>query len=333
MKDIIADYSAQIDAADDKETIEAITQAGFAAIIEQIKIDRGLVKIGNLYYLLDSEHQTATVTYGGLEADGYATAEYTGSITIPATVEHENGTYNVTLIGEHAFQNCTNLTAVTFHDDITEINDYAFHNCSKITNLVLPYKTTYIHSHAFSSCTALKTLELPYMIQAIDNLAFENCSALTAITSLSPTPSALGYGPFNGVSKSIPVTVQSNSLALYQKDPWGGFTNFVTNPTLDAAKTNAKNAIVAALGSYHSVSYIGNLAMGFCQRIEAVTTIGQVESLGTEGVYAVTYSIKTYQATFGEMGEPCEDCPAVEVKKGTTTVKLYNPDKVEFKKE
>ena len=333
VKDIIADYSAQINAADDKTEVETLTQAGVEAIIAQIIIDRGLVKIGNLYYTLDSEHHTATVTYGGLEADGYATEEYTGSITIPATVEYENDSYNVTLIGEHAFQNCTNLTAVTFHDDITEINDYAFYNCSKITNLVLPYKTTYIHSRAFSSCTALKTLELPYMIQAINNLAFENCSALTAITSLSPAPSALGYSPFNGVSKSIPVTVQESSLNAYQDDSWGGFTNFVCNPTLDAAKTAAKNAITAALGSYYSVNFIGNLALGFCQRIEASTTIDNVNSLRTEGVYAVTYSIKTYQATFGEMGEPCTDCPAIEVTKGAKKVTLYNPEKVEFKKE
>lgn len=171
------------------------------------------------------------------------------------------------------------------------------------------------------------------MIQAIDNLAFENCSALTAITSLSPAPCILGYSPFNGVGKSIPVTVQGSSLTAYQQGPWGGFTNFVTNTDLDTAKTNAKNAIVAALGSYSFVNYIGNLAMGFCQRIEAGTTIEQVEALGTEGVYAVTYSIKTYQATLGEMGEPCTDCPAVEVKKGTTTIRLYNPEKVEFKKE
>lgn len=327
---IIANYSAQINAADDKATVEALTQEGVEAIIAQIAIDRGLVKIGNLYYLLDSEHHTATVTYGGLEADGYATAEYTGSITIPATVEHENGTYNVTLIGKHAFRNCTNLTAVTFPDDITEINDYAFYNCSKITNLVLPYNTYYIHSNAFSSCTGLKTLELPYKIQAIDNLAFENCSALTAITSLSPAPCPLGHSPFNGVSKSIPVTVQGSSLAAYQQGPWGGFTNFVTNTDLDAAKTDAKSAINEALGSYSSVTYIGNLAMGFCQRIEAVTTIGQVEALGTEGLYAVTYAVSTYQEILGEMGDPCTDCPAVNVIKGTKTVKLYNPEKVEF---
>ena len=35
----------------------------------------------------------------------------------------------------------------------------------------------------------------------------------------------------------------------------------------------------------------------------------------------------------GEMAEPCEDCPSIEVTKGDKTVKLYNPEKVEFKKE
>ncbi len=35
----------------------------------------------------------------------------------------------------------------------------------------------------------------------------------------------------------------------------------------------------------------------------------------------------------GEMGEPCTDCPAVEVTKGNKTIKLYAPDKVEFIKK
>lgn len=33
------------------------------------------------------------------------------------------------------------------------------------------------------------------------------------------------------------------------------------------------------------------------------------------------------------MAEPCTDCPAVEIKKGDKTVRLYNPEKVEFKKQ
>lgn len=37
-------------------------------------------------------------------------------------------------------------------------------------------------------------------------------------------------------------------------------------------------------------------------------------------------------AAFGEMGEPCEDCPAVDVSKGTKNIRLYNPEKVELLK-
>ncbi len=33
------------------------------------------------------------------------------------------------------------------------------------------------------------------------------------------------------------------------------------------------------------------------------------------------------------MDTPCTDCPAVDVTKGTTTIRLYNPEKVEFRKQ
>ena len=35
----------------------------------------------------------------------------------------------------------------------------------------------------------------------------------------------------------------------------------------------------------------------------------------------------------GEMGTPCDDCPSIEVTKGDNTIRLYSPEKVEFKKE
>lgn len=87
------------------------------------------------------------------------------------------------------------------------------------------------------------------------------------------------------------------------------------------------------MGSYSSINYIGNLALNFCQRIGAATTIEQVESLGTEGLYAVTYAVSTYQEILGEMGDECTDCPAIEVTKGAKKVTLYNPEKVEFMKK
>ncbi|MCQ2321684.1 MAG: hypothetical protein MJZ91_10215 [Bacteroidales bacterium] len=39
-----------------------------------------------------------------------------------------------------------------------------------------------------------------------------------------------------------------------------------------------------------------------------------------------------YDAALGSMGEPCDGCPAVEISDDNTTIKLYNPKKVEFMK-
>ena len=46
--------------------------------------------------------------------------------------------------------------------------------------------------------------------------------------------------------------------------------------------------------------------------------------------YAISIYNSGKAAALGSMGEPCDDCPAVNVIKGTKTVKLYNPEKVEF---
>ena len=61
--------------------------------------------------------------------------------------------------------------------------------------------------------------------------------------------------------------------------------------------------------------------------LDAMTVIGLFQNGKAEGIE------QGKAEAFGSMGEPCTDCPAIEVKKGTTTVKLYNPEKVEFKKE
>lgn len=50
-------------------------------------------------------------------------------------------------------------------------------------------------------------------------------------------------------------------------------------------------------------------------------------------IVAIAALKSAYSSGLGEMGEPCEDCPVVEVTKGDKTVKLYNPENVKFKKE
>ena len=105
---------------------------------------------------------------------------------------------------------------------------------------------------------------------------------------------------------------------------------------LAAEKIAAKQALTEKRGDIASEE-LDAIVTQYSNQIDAQTTINDVQSVRDEGLLALENALKYYTAgkaeAFGEMGEPCEDCPAVEVSKGTTTIKLYNPDKVEFKKE
>ena len=61
------------------------------------------VEIGGIYYNLITKIKQATVTYKG--EDSYSRA-YSGSVTIPSTIESGGVTYTVTSIGDNAFYGC-----------------------------------------------------------------------------------------------------------------------------------------------------------------------------------------------------------------------------------
>ena len=79
------------------------------------------IKIGKLYYNLDDETMTASVAA--------SPDKYSGEVTIPASVEYNSATYDVTSIGDQAFLNCTNLTTVTIKNGVKTIGAGAFTDC------------------------------------------------------------------------------------------------------------------------------------------------------------------------------------------------------------
>ena len=80
------------------------------------------------YEITSSSDLTVAVTYRGTFTSSYSN-EYTGAVTIPATVTYNGKTYSVTSIGERAFYDCTGLTSVTISNSVTRIGWYAFHYC------------------------------------------------------------------------------------------------------------------------------------------------------------------------------------------------------------
>ena len=96
-------------------------------------------EVDGIYY--DIEGTNASVTFGN--------NEYTGSVTIPATVTYNGKTYPVTAIGVLAFRYCTGLTGIDIPNSVTEIGNYAFEGCTGLTGIDIPNSVTFIGFNAF----------------------------------------------------------------------------------------------------------------------------------------------------------------------------------------
>lgn len=91
---------------------------------------------------------------------------------------------NVKRIETDAFENCVNLTTVSFgvNSQLTYISLGAFSGCSRLEKIEnFPDSLTYIGQSAFSDCTALTSVILPPYLTAIDDSTFYNCISLTEI--------------------------------------------------------------------------------------------------------------------------------------------------------
>ena len=85
-------------------------------------------QIDGIYYDFDEGAKTATVTYREYKNRIYV-SDYSGNVSIPATVEYDGITYSVTSIGDRAFVRCSSLTSVTIPNSVTSIGNSAFYEC------------------------------------------------------------------------------------------------------------------------------------------------------------------------------------------------------------
>lgn len=137
-----------------------------------------IIRIDNIAYHLAGE--VVTVVKGGNNSE---------SVTIPATVEYNGLTYQITGIGKEAFKGNTAIMSVTISNGISKIGASAFEACINLTEINIGADVTSIGEKAFANIVASAN-EVPR--RADEVVLTVNCYAVsvpeTAMNAFENTP-------------------------------------------------------------------------------------------------------------------------------------------------
>ena len=228
---------------------------------------------GNLTYRVNDDGQTVTLTNG---------SSVTGSITIPAAVEHGGTSYPVTSIGDNAFQYCRQLVSVTFSGSIDCIGYSAFYDCDGLKTVTFSGNIDSIGVEAFSHCNDLENVTFPGNVGNIEDLAFVNCTALENVT-FSGNVGNIGSDAFRNCDGLKTVTFYGNvgsieSGAFYDCD-------------------DLKNVTF-----YGNVGSIGDYAFFSCYQLNTVTFYGNVGSIGDSAFVDAALKTVTFSGDVTSIG-------------------------------
>ena len=115
---------------------------------------------------------------------------------------------NVRQIGFGVFQNCKDLTNVTFGDELETIGELSFYTCP-IKELRLPNSLKTIGNRAFQSCTQIESLDIPKSVETIGGEAFSWCDGLKELY-IPANIDTIGYQTFYYCKNVERITIGKN---------------------------------------------------------------------------------------------------------------------------
>ena len=288
-----------------------------ALLLSSLTVSAHDFVVGGICYNITSYSDwTVAVTYREINYDSYFN-KYSGAVTIPSTVTYNSITYNVTSIGDDAFEGCTGLTAITIPKGVTSIGERAFFGCSSLTAITLPASVTSIGYDAFSGCTSLTTINvaegnanydsrggcnaiietgsntlivgcaatiIPEGVTSIGGRAFLECSSLTAIT-IPESMTSIGELAFAGCSSITTITIPEGVTSIGN----GAFAGCSSITTINVAEGNAN---YDSRGGCNAIIETGSntLIAGCAATIipEGVTSIGAYAFEGCLNLATIT---------------------------------------------
>ncbi len=278
-------------------------------------------------YTLDDSNKATITGY-----NGSATALY-----LPSEIDG----YEVTTIGESAFENNTELKTVLIPDSVTEIDKYAFANCSNLSNVVLSKNLEYLGAMAFGDCTKITQVEIPKSLDGcgsslydygpfgsctglkkvtfengtteISRFLFEKCTGLEEIV-IPETVTVIEDSAFSGCTNLKKVNIP-DSVTKLEEYAFYGCTNIANMAIPDSvteidkyAFANCSNLSNVVLSK--NLEYLGAMAFGDCTKITQVEIPKSLDGCGS--------SLYDY----GPFGS-CTGLKKVTFENGTTEISRF----------
>ena len=281
--------------------------------------------IGNIYYLLDSDTKTATVTYRGINHDSYSN-EYSGSVVIPASVTYDGVTYFVTSIGDYAFMNCTSITSITIPNGVISIGQQAL--CGSMTSLIIPNSVITIGNYACSACSKLTSVYIGESVTSIGNYAFYGCSLLTSVT-IPNSVTSIGECAFTDCSSLTSITIGSGvkSIGIYAFFGCNALRRIIINafnPPYMADQNSAKNNPACYIPCGTLEAYINSDWSDYCQQFIEQSSLYEVmveSNNNSSGVAKLVSRLDCTSAIITAI--PNEGCTFVKWSDGNTQATRY----------
>ena len=155
---------------------------------------------------------------------------------------------NVTHIGYVAFYGCPNLAGATLAHGLASISNYAFAFCGSLTSITIPGSVTNFGDDVFLYCTSLTNATFASGLATIGEAAFAYCGSLAgviipgSVTSISDaafTNSGVTSAYFTGNAPAADSTVfSSDNATAYYLPGTGGWSDFAGNTGLSVVLWN-----------------------------------------------------------------------------------------------
>ena len=286
-------------------------------------------EINGIYYNLVSKTKQAEVTSNP--------NKYSGSIVIPATVDYDGITYDVTSIGNRAFIENKDVVSVSIPNSVTNIGENAFGYCD-FTSIIIPNSVTTLAKKAFNNCRKLETITMGTGITSIGPDAFQTCLSIEKVIvkdleawchiSFDDTPFGWNGGHlYSDENTEITELVIPDGITTINYNTFRG-CKFITSLIIPNSVTTISDGAFRGCESLTKVEFSSSVTYlsGFndCTGLASVTIPNSVTTIGTcafSGCTSLTsIDIPNSVTTIGLQAFQYLNIKSITIPKSVTTI-------------